>query len=715
VGTHGEDRVLVPGPEMSLGRYLMGVAALLCVLGSLGVGAAAVRRYLLPDWRGAYARLAEIVTGCALLVWTMEVLGTVGLFRLVPMVVASIAVGSALTLGLPSRSSARVVGRRAAWPGLTATVLIFISVAGLVIVLLLWTGWSLQSFGQGITGADSIGYHLPHAASYAQTGQIGAIRYTDFDYLTGLYPATSELFHALGIVLMGNDVLSPGINLIWLALTLLAAWCIGSVRGFGSTSMLAAALVMATPMMVRSNAGTADNDLLGVFFVVAALALWMRTADTPANDTRAYRGGSVIAAVVAGMALSVRLNLLAPVAALTLAAIALTPSGRRRSATGWWIGGLTLGGGYWYARNLIALGNPLPWFSFGVLPTPHPPPLQQGNNYSLADYATHPRLLGHWLIPALNLNLGPWWPALVGAAVVGPLVCLFSNRDRVILAAALIALASLVAYPLTPLTACGPWGHPYCLNLNIRYGAPALTVALAVTPLALLFRSQLGRLAVAVGLTMLFVATVALRRLWTPDYNLGGAHAAVVLIFVVAVIAVLRPWSLIPYRRPLVRATAATLALSLVLAGVAVGYSGTRDYLRHRYTDKYGRFAFYKVWRWARGLHHAHIALAGTFGWYFSYPLWGVEASNRVGYLGRRGPHGSFRPIASCRAWRMALNRGHYQFVVTTARVVFFTTQIEYSPEGEWTRTDPAARLVLSPNRAIQVFRLTRPLHPDRC
>src|SRR5881227_2960376 len=98
VGAHGEERVRVPGPEMSLGRYLIGVAALLCVLGSLGVGAAAVRRYLLPDWSGAYARLAESVTGCALLVGIMQVLGTVGLFRLVPMVVGSVAVGSALRL-----------------------------------------------------------------------------------------------------------------------------------------------------------------------------------------------------------------------------------------------------------------------------------------------------------------------------------------------------------------------------------------------------------------------------------------------------------------------------------------------------------------------------------------------------------------------------------------------------------------------------------------
>src|ERR1700749_2870919 len=102
---------------MSFGRYLLGVAAVLCVLGSVGVGAAALRRYLLPDWRGAYARLAEIVTGCALLVGIMEVLGTVGLFRLVPMLVGSIAVGAALRLGLTSRSSARVVGRGGARPG----------------------------------------------------------------------------------------------------------------------------------------------------------------------------------------------------------------------------------------------------------------------------------------------------------------------------------------------------------------------------------------------------------------------------------------------------------------------------------------------------------------------------------------------------------------------------------------------------------------------
>jgi hypothetical protein len=695
---------------MSLGRYLIGVAALLCVLAS-----AALRRYLLPDWQGAYALLAEIVIGSGLLVGIMQVLGTVGLFSLGPMVVGSIAVGSALRVGLTAPSGGRRVRLRAARPGAVAAVLILVAGAGVVVVALIWTGRSLHSLQHGITGADSIGYHLPHAASYAQTGQIGAIRYTYFDYLTGLYPATSELFHALGIVLMGNDVLSPGINLVWLALTLLAAWCVGSLRGSGSTSLLAVALVMATPMMVGSNAGTADSDLLGVFLVLAALALLMRTADRPTADTRAYRGGIIVAAVAAGLALSVKLNLLGPVGALTIAAIALSPRGRRRRVTGWWAGGLVVAGGYWYARNLIALGNPLPWFSFGVLPTPHPAPLQNGNNYSLAGYATYPRILRHWLIPALNLNLGPWWPVVVAVAVAGPLVCLFSKRDRVVLAAALIALASLAAYPVTPLTACGPWGHPYCLNLNVRFGAPALTIALAVTPLALAFRSRLGRLALALGLTTLFVATVALRRLWEPEYNLGGPHAALVLILLVSGVSVLRPWSVIAHRRLLVRATGVTLALSLVLAGVAVGYLGTRDYLRDRYTSRYGPPGIYRVWRWARGQHNTRIALVGTLGWFFSYPIWGVDDSNRVVYMGQHGLNGSFRSFTTCRAWRAAVNRGHYQYVIITASRIFFTTRLVDSPEVEWTRTDPAARLVLSPNRAIQVFRLTGPLDPDRC
>jgi hypothetical protein len=275
-------------------------------------------------------------------------------------------------------------------------------------------------------------------------------------------------------------------------------------------------------------------------------------------------------------------------------------------------------------------------------------------------------------------------------------------------------LASLVAYAFTPLTACGPLGHPYCMKLNMRYGASALTLALAVTPLALLLRGRLGRLAVGAVLTTLFIVTIARRGQGT-NHNLGVIGVAVALALVVTAIVVLRSSSPISLRRPLVRATVAALALSLALTGVALGYPGTQYYLRHRYTNKHGPSAIYRVWRWARNLHHTRIAVAGTLGVYFGYPLWGLDDSNRVTYMGRHGPHGSFRPIGSCQDWRTALNRGHYQYAVTTSDRIFFTTKLMPTPDAAWTRSDPAARLVLSPSQAIQVFRLTGRLHPARC
>ena len=68
----------------SVGRYVLGAAALLVVIGSLALAAVTMRRRLLPDWAGAPARLAETVIGLALLVGILELLGAVGLFELGP-------------------------------------------------------------------------------------------------------------------------------------------------------------------------------------------------------------------------------------------------------------------------------------------------------------------------------------------------------------------------------------------------------------------------------------------------------------------------------------------------------------------------------------------------------------------------------------------------------------------------------------------------------
>ncbi len=296
--------------------------------------------------------------------------------------------------------------------GPLAAVALAVALLAGAVVIAEWGALTIQSYDVGIRGFDSLWYHLPWAASFAQTGSITGLRFTDVEYLTPFYPATAEMIHGLGIVLLGRDTLSPGLNLAWLGLVLLAAYCIGRPRGVGAGTMLGAALAMATMMVDYSQAGSAANDVVALFFLLAAVALLMRDSERPA--------ARVLAAVAAGLAVGVKLTVLAPVLALTVGVVVIAPRGRRLAAAGVWLGPLILAGGFWYARNLFAVGNPLPWTSAGgILPTPAPA-LQQGTGYSVAHYLTSTHFWSAFAQPALAAGLGRWWWAVLAVAIIGP-------------------------------------------------------------------------------------------------------------------------------------------------------------------------------------------------------------------------------------------------------------------------------------------------------
>ena len=63
------------------GQYLAGDALIVATLLPLAAGAFAMRSWALPGWRGAQARLAEVVAAVAALVVAAELLGAVGAFR----------------------------------------------------------------------------------------------------------------------------------------------------------------------------------------------------------------------------------------------------------------------------------------------------------------------------------------------------------------------------------------------------------------------------------------------------------------------------------------------------------------------------------------------------------------------------------------------------------------------------------------------------------
>jgi hypothetical protein len=697
---------------------VLGAAALLVVLGSLATAAVAVRRRVLPDWTGAPARLAEIVAGLALLIGILEVLGAVGLFELGPVVIACALAGVA---GVRSLAGTQVPRDRHSWSSDRAAWLLgALALLAGATVIAEWGALTIQSYDVGIRGFDSLWYHLPWAASFAQTGNIVSLRFTDVEYLTPFYPATAEMLHGLGIVLLGRDTLSPGLNLVWLALTLLAAYCIGRPRGVGAATTIGVALAMATMMMDYSQAGAAADDVVAVFFLLAAVALLMTDAERPAV--------LVLAAVAAGLAVGTKLTVLAPALALTVGVVAIAQAGRRLKTAALWLGPLILAGGFWYARNLIAVGNPLPWTSAGgILPTPAQP-LQQHTGYSVAHYLTSSHFWSRFAQPALAAGLGRWWWAVLAVAILGPLLCLLptpgrlgrnvdysnvSSQGAVVRMLGCAALFSLVAYLITPETAAGPNGDPLGFAFNLRYLAPALALALAVAPLApALSASPPVRTALTAALAVVLAGTVAQPTLWPNSHAAGAVAIGVGALVAVALATLARRASL----RPALAGAAIALA---VLAGAAAGYPLQRHYLRGRYAYQPNVSYLAKVWALFRTVHDARVGVVGTFGGFFSYPFYGLDLSNQVTYVAQRGRNGSFTPISTCARWRSQVNSDHLQYLITTpARDPWKPSVLSPSPETRWTATDPAATPVFTERalgQPIVVFRLRGPLDVARC
>src|SRR3954464_5052474 len=255
---------------MSTGRYLLGAAELAVIATALGLGAYHLRALLAPAWTGALARLAEVVIGLSMLILVAELLGVLGLFKEVPLLIGFVAAGVGTTFwarrrGLP----AATVTREAQ----SSPIMVAIGIATAVLVVVHWAHPTGQAVDQGMYYQDTTWYHMSFSARFAQTGHVGPLHFTDpLKLAAWFYPQNSELLHGIGIVFLKTDFLSPLINLMWVALCLLAAWCVGRPYAIGGVTMLGAAVVLDSEMLVGSQAGQAPNDVMGLFFLMTAIA-----------------------------------------------------------------------------------------------------------------------------------------------------------------------------------------------------------------------------------------------------------------------------------------------------------------------------------------------------------------------------------------------------------------------------------------------------------
>ncbi len=767
---------------VSAGQYFLSAVLLAGLILSLAFSAVCLRRQLMPAWDGPPARLVEAVTGIALLIWLAELLGLVGLLYAGTLVAASLALAGIVALASGWRggqgwsppvrrplfrtdhsardaaSEAKNPAREGTTPGLP-TLPCLIALGVVAVVFAHWGLTTKDALDRGIFNFDSLWYHLPFAVEMAHSHSVTGFHHSETVFVNWFYPQNSELLHAVGILLTGRDTLSLFLNFGWLAIAFLAAWCIGRPYDRGHLTVVAAAIVLECHTLVVREPGAAKNDLAAAALLLAAIAILVNAWSLRrSGDSDPQRGrGSLpvgwplaVAGVAAGLAVGTKSTALAMAAALTLAAVVLAPAGRRWAAAMWWLLPALAGGGYWYLRNLIVAGNPLPQATnIGPISLPHPERLQEGRpNFNIVHYATDTSVWRHYFFPGLHQAFGLLWPLVVGAAIAGALLVLLRGPDRVVRWVGGVALFGMLAYLFTPLSAAGVEGAPVGFAINVRYAIPALLAGLVLLPLAFPPRGRRREWGMLAALLAILIVTDRADAVLRDPSRLFGLGLATLVVLIPAVIvctnAVLvrrslpaggaaggtapeeasataggggSPAATGPAGARRLFAVAMTV-LGLVIA--AIGYPVQRHYLRDRYLNRDPETSIPgmhldSAYRWARDVHDARIGLAGTTAGFLEYGFYGADLSNRVRYLGLDGPHGAYNAIPTCREFRAAVDEAGLDYLVTSPLLNFIHPGDPVpSPEAGWLRGEPAVTAI-SRSGPVTVWKVRGELDPAGC
>ena len=697
---------------LSAGSYLLGALEFAVLAGALAFAAWQARRLILPGWSGAPARLVEIVLGVVVFLWLSEALGTFGLFEDAPMLIGAVAIAAAAWFAGRNAEPATAEAPPAPAASRAAWIAAAIACAA---VAAAWTVPTLQALAGGMDRADTLWYHMPLATRFVQSGDLGAIDHFDPIFFAAYYPANSEVLHAAGILAFGRDILSPLLNLGFLAIGLLASYCIGRPWGVGPLSLLGGAIALGSQQLVEFQAGEALNDITGVAFILAAVAVLVNataTATATATEPREtaievemapksqFRGSALlIAGLAAGVAAGTKLSFLAPVAALAIGLPLVARSGTRLRTFAFFAGGAALSGGYWYLRNAIAVGNPIPFTAWGPLGLPSPErDFELREPFSVAHYLTDGDVWSDWFIPGLDNSFGFLWPLVLAAFIGAGIYALWRGATPLIRLLGAVVLFTTVAYVFTPLTAAGEEGAPIAFEWNVRYIAPAAAIGLALFPVLIPARFQTATLA---GLCVLAFATIVSLVQWDQGHAKGAILAGFAVLAAFGVIWWLRGRYVV------------ALACVGVLGAIGAGYLVQRHYLERRYENLSPQLKLADAVRWARGLEDSKVAISGVRGVFNQYPFYGTDLSNEVQWLGVEGEDGAFLRISDCETWRAELADGGYTHVVTTYDP-FLPGQLTDTKEGLWTREDPAARQLLR-DGPVSVFELEGAPDPAAC
>jgi len=699
--------------------------------GALGLGGFWLRRWIVPEFTGALARLAEITLAVALLILTLQVLGSIGILSLGWIIVASVAVGLVVAAiarrQAPDAVSPVHAPRISVW-----ALLIGVGVASFTVAE--WSFPSQLSLDQGMFGGDTTWYHMPFTARFVQEETILPIHFTDpLRLAVWFYPQSYELINGGLLAVAQSDWLSPLFNLGWVAMGLLAAWCVGRPYAVAPATLVAGALVLDAGVLIETQAGQGRNDIMALAFLAAFAAFLINghqrrapaagaVADTPERNAPLLdKGPLILAGLAGGVAISVKLTMLAPIGAILVGMILVSGRGRRWTTT--WVTSLAMAvtGTFWYARAaIITGGNPTPQISFGPLnlPTPDQMPIDPRPRFSVADYLFDPAVYRAWFFPNLDDSLGPLFPLILIVAFAACAYLVFRSHNRIVQVLAAGALLTAVVYIFTPLTAAGPEGQPRGFFTNTRYLMPGILLGLLLVPIAKPLRVSPRRVWITLGFfTAVYAVTVLSTPWWILTYLAGTVFLVGALVWAPVGLTWLRERGRIG-RLGLAGGVLAVLALALVLGRAQQVQFSEQAYADGSYfLDGGGPTEMYE-WAWEQS--DVRIGISGSGGIYFAqYGLYGGDRSNHVQYIGVRGENGSYRLATTCERFRREINAGDYDYLALTEWTEDSPDARHRYPVHAWIAGDPGVEQILSePDAEPQpawVYRVRGELDPTAC
>ena len=125
-------------------------------------------------------------------------------------------------------------------------------------------------------------------------GHFGSIDYFDPIFFASFYPANSEVVHAVPLLAFDRDILSPLLNLGWLALGLARRLRASAARTASARrALIGGAIALGSQNLVEFQAGEALNDIVGVALILAAVAVlvnaWAAATATGDDGRRCRR------------------------------------------------------------------------------------------------------------------------------------------------------------------------------------------------------------------------------------------------------------------------------------------------------------------------------------------------------------------------------------------------------------------------------------------